>query len=126
MRTKFVVIPAALLAASLAASSAVLAQGDRCSATYGNCISSCFQSKIKTGQDKCVDNCQTSSNQCYEQAFGARPKTIVTGERPLTANDALATSPKPAPQTQAAPQTPVAPQPAPAPAQAPARKSLAH
>jgi len=61
MRTKIGVI----LAASLAASSVALAQ-DKCSATYGNCIGSCFQSKVKTGQDKCVDNCQMASNRCYE------------------------------------------------------------
>src|SRR5262245_53440882 len=119
MRTMFAVLAAALAVASPAA----LAQ-DKCSETYGTCMNTCASSKVKIGQDRCVENCQSRSNQCYEKSLGSRPQTIITGEKPLApapAGDALASQPQVAAPPVAAPQAQPAPVAAPA-AQAPAKK----
>ncbi len=116
MRTMFF----ALVASLTVASSAALAQAEKCAATYGNCMNTCATGKVKLGQDRCVENCQAQSNTCYERTLGARPQTIVTGERPLAVGDALA-SEKPRAAPPAAPQAVPAP---PAPAAAPTKKQL--
>ena len=101
MRTNVLAV-AALLATAF--SSPTLAQ-NACAEVYGSCVSVCA-SKPGSGQNRCMESCQMRSNQCYEQAWGNRPQTVITGQRPNPGNppaEALATSDK-APVTQ--PQAP--------------------
>ncbi len=108
MKTMFLVVAASLTIAS----SGALSQANNCSNSYGNCMSVCATGKVKMGADRCVETCQSQSNQCYERAWGARPQTIVTGERPLTpAANAQATPEQPA-AAAPAPQEPAPPAPA--------------
>ena len=92
MRT--VLLAAAALLA-IASSSPTLAQ-NACAEVYGSCVSVCA-SKPGSGQNRCMESCQMRSNQCYEQAWGGRPQTVITGQRPNPANppaEALATGDK--------------------------------
>ncbi len=109
MRTMLLAVTAVL---AIASSSPALAQ-NACAEVYGGCVSVCA-SKPGSGQARCMESCQMRSNQCYEQAWGTRPQTVITGQRPNNAPpaDALATGDKtPAAQPQApAPRVAPAPQ----------------
>jgi hypothetical protein len=95
MRT-MLLAAAALLTVTLPSN--VSAQ-NACAEIYGNCVSTC-SARPGSAQNSCMETCQMRSNECYTKAWGARPQTVITNQKPA---DALA-SDKPPAQPPAPPQ----------------------
>jgi hypothetical protein len=104
MRTTFFAVAASLAMLS----SGALAQPN-CSDGYGSCMSGCV-SKPGLAQDRCIEACQSKSNQCYERVWGVRPQAVI-GEPSASQPNAQATGDKTSPVKPgpvAAPQSPPA------------------
>jgi hypothetical protein len=66
---------------------------EACSKSYTACMDRCVARPSKTLQDNCMETCQTQSNACFSQKFGAPGPTAITvkeepGKAALAADEA--------------------------------------
>lgn len=82
---------------------------EACSKSYTSCVDKCVTRPSPAMQDNCMQACQTQSNACYSQQYGAPGPSAVTVKQDDAANPAAAANAE-VTDEESRPQQPVAKQ----------------